>query len=226
MIYFCSNFFLFNSCKVTGFEVANFVVEVIGVIATVAAVIVALVANKKATDSLKLSLKIQEQSKNVDLYEKRLALFEKIKSKTNLSHHTEVNLLFDKKITECYECMIAYRKKQHENNKNKMLSENFAKEIVREQGLEDFKTKIIEFKSKMSYPDCPDSVFDEYKAYCDKFEVVRSFSGLDDDLKTYNYYKYEELEDKYRCLADEEQAKLLELIEKFIKKSISPIDDD
>ena len=225
-MYLCSNFVLLSSCNVSGFDIASFVVEVVGVIATVAAVIVALVANKKATDSLKLSLKIQEQSKNVDLYEKRLALFEKIKSKTNLSHHTEVNLLFNKKIIECYEYMIAYRKKQHEYNKDKMLSENFANEIVREQGLEDFKTKIIEFKSKMSYPDCPDSVFDEYKAYCDTFEVVHSFSGLDDDLKTYNYYKCEELEDKYRCLADEEQAKLLDLIENFIKKSISPIDDD
>ena len=202
--------------------------DIINVISTVIAflaVIVAIISNCKASKSLKKTIEMQEQSKNVDLYDKRLALYDKIKSNKNTSY-IEVKLLFDKEIIESYEKMNLYRKKQYGCNKDKSLSENFAKEIVREQGLEDFKTKILEFKSKMSYPDCPDSVFDEYKAYCDTFEVVRSFSGLDDDLKTYNYYKCEELEDKYRCFADEEQAKLLELIEKFIKKSISPIDDD
>lgn len=195
----------------------------IGTIATVAAVIVALVANNKSSKAIKMSLKIQEQSKNVDLYDKRLALYEDVKNNKNVSD-VSVKLLFDKKIVKSYDEMILYRKKQREFHYDKRHAENFAKDIVREQNLDDFNSKIIEFKSKMSNPECPDSVFDEYRTYCDKFEVEHSFSGNEEDAKVYNYYKCEEQEDKYKELADEKQKELLELIAKFIKESISPID--
>ena len=196
----------------------------IGTIATVAAVIVALVANNKSSKAIKMSLKIQEQSKNVDLYDKRLALYEDVKNNKNVSD-VSVKLLFDKKIVKSYDEMILYRKKQREFHYDKRHAENFAKDIVREQNLDDFNSKIIEFKSKMSNPECPDSVFDEYRTYCDKFEVEHSFSGNEEDAKVYNYYKCEEQESKYKELADKEQTKLLELIAEFIKESISPIDD-
>lgn len=195
----------------------------IGTIATVAAVIVALVANNKSSKAIKMSLKIQEQSKNIDLYDKRFALYEDVKNNKNVSD-VSVKLLFDKKIVKSYDEMILYRKKQREFHYDKRHAENFAKDIVREQNLDDFNSKIKEFKSKMSNPECPDSVFDEYRTYCDKFEVEHSFSGKDEDLKVYNYYKCEEQEDKYKELADEKQKELLELIAKFIKESISPID--
>lgn len=204
-------------------DVINFVIDIVVAVATVAAVIVALVANYKSSKAIKMSLKIHEQSKNLDLYDKRLALYEDVKNNKNVSD-IAVNLLFDKKIIRCYEKMVLYRKKQREFYFDKIHSEDFAKEIVREEKLEDFRSNILEFKSKMSNPECPDSVFDEYRTYCDKFEVEHSFSGKDEDLKVYNYYKCEEQEDKYKELADEKQKELLELIAKFIKESISPID--
>lgn len=204
-------------------DVINFVIDIVVAVATVFAVIVALVANHKSSKAIKISLKIHEQSKNIDLYDKRLELYEDVKNNKNVSD-IAVRLLFDKKIVNIYEKMISYRKKQRESYSNKKWAENFAEEIVREQRLEDFSSKILEFKSKMSNPECPDNVFDEYRTYCDKFEVVHSFSGKDEDLKVYNYYKCEEQEDKYKELADEKQKELLELIAKFIKESISPID--
>ena len=196
----------------------------IGTIATVAAVIVALVANNKSSKAIKMSLKIQEQSKNVDLYDKRLALYEDVKNNKNVSD-IAIRLLFDKAIVNKYEKMILYRKNQRKSNLDKKFAESFAKDIVREQRLEDFRSKILEYKSKMSNPECPESVFDEYRTYCDKFEVEHSFSGNEEDSKVYNYYKCEEQESKYKELADKTQTELLELIEKFIKESISPIDD-
>ena len=158
------------------------------------------------------------------MYDKRLALYEDVKNNKNVSD-VSVKLLFDKKIVKSYDEMILYRKKQREFHYDKRHAENFAKDIVREQNLDDFNSKIIEFKSKMSNPECPDSVFDEYRTYCDKFEVEHSFSGNEEDAKVYNYYKCEEQESRYKELADKEQTKLLELIAEFIKESISPIDD-
>lgn len=200
------------------------IINVVSTFVAFVAVIVAIVANCKASKSLKYSLKMQEQSKNVDLYDKRLALYDSIKNNKNVSD-VSVKLLFDKKIVKSYDEMILYRKKQREFHYDKRHAENFAKDIVREQNLDDFNSKIIEFKSKMSNPECPDSVFDEYRTYCDKFEVEHSFSGNEEDAKVYNYYKCEEQESKYKELADKEQTKLLELIAEFIKESISPIDD-
>ena len=100
-----------------------------------------------------------------------------------------------------------------------------AKDTIRELRLDDdFSRTIVDFKSKMSNSDCPESVFDEYEAYCKKYEVIHSFTGFDEDYKTYNYSLCEEKEHEYEVLANKEQQNLLDLIESFVKQSISPID--
>ncbi len=53
------------------------IISTVSTIATVIAVIIALNANKKAEKQLVLALKMQEQSKNVDLFDKRVELMEK-----------------------------------------------------------------------------------------------------------------------------------------------------
>ena len=67
----------------TNKECISMIVDILGTIATVAAVIVAIVANCKASKSIKYSLRIQEQSKNIDLFEKRVSLIDEIQKELN-----------------------------------------------------------------------------------------------------------------------------------------------
>jgi hypothetical protein len=71
-------------------------------IATVVAVIVALAANRKATQQLKSALEMQEQSKNVGLFDRRVELAEKIKSGNTVPEFT-LKILFNDNIYEHYQ---------------------------------------------------------------------------------------------------------------------------
>lgn len=74
----------------------------IGVIATVAAVIVALAANRKAAKQLESALKMQEQSKNVGLIDKRIFLIEEIRMGREVSE-LSMQILFDEEIAKSYQ---------------------------------------------------------------------------------------------------------------------------
>jgi len=79
----------------------------LGVIATVAAVIVALFANRKATKQLKSALEMQEQSKNVGLMDRRIALAESIQ-KGNAVSELDLRILFNNEIFDCYKKWRSY----------------------------------------------------------------------------------------------------------------------
>ena len=69
----------------TNKECISLVIDILGTIATVAAVFVAIVANCKSNQSLKYSLKMQEQAKNVDLFDRRISIITDIQE-TSLSN--------------------------------------------------------------------------------------------------------------------------------------------
>lgn len=199
------------------------IISFLSTLAALGAVVAAVVANSKSNEALNYSLKMQEQSKNVDLYDRRIAIYEDIKGGKKVSD-ISVKMLFDEKITDSYEQMKALRATERGFERDKKQSEHFAKEIIREKGLnEDFLREILTFQSKMAMHDCPENVFEEYEAYCKQYEVSHSFTGFKEDYKTYNYSECERKQNEYMSLANNEQKKLLDLIEEFIKLSISPV---
>lgn len=78
------------------------IISALSMIATVATVIVALNANYKSTQQLKSALKMQEQTKNVELMEKRVELVEDIQKDKTISKLT-LKLLFTEEIKNSYE---------------------------------------------------------------------------------------------------------------------------
>ena len=79
----------------------SIVIDAISAAATVAAVVVALLANRKATKQLNSALEMQEQSKNVELMDRRIALTEDIQKSKSVSE-LELRILFDNEIFDCY----------------------------------------------------------------------------------------------------------------------------
>ena len=81
--------------------IVEIVVDIIATIATVSAVIIAVWANKQTQQELKQSLIIQEQAKNVDLFDRRVNLLDNIEKDTLISE-THLKVLFDNNVINLY----------------------------------------------------------------------------------------------------------------------------
>lgn len=91
----------------------------VATIATSAAVIVALFANVNSNKQLKKALQMHEQTKSVALFDRKLALIEKVKNNKPISL-IELRLLFDEEI---FQAMAEYSK-SHMQLKQCMMNEH------------------------------------------------------------------------------------------------------
>lgn len=195
----------------------------LGVIATVSAVIVALVANKKASEQLKSALEMQEQSKNVSLLDKRVELAEAIQHGRSVSELT-LQVLFNDEIANHYKAW-----KNHLTEKvcaDHDLDRFFAqvKEPDGEGGYyTDVKDTLEKYIADMSRPDCPQRVIDDYEEYCNK-HIVYLPDGETGTTIPYNHSEITTRIGNASKAAKQEQALTLKLVEKFISDSIKRID--
>lgn len=222
-MYLCSNFILLSGCNVSGFEVASFIVEIIGVIATVAAVIVALVANKKATDSLKASLKMHQQSTNIDLFEKRIAVIDEIQNKWKTSERHLI-LLFNKEIYNLYKNMLEYLYKKEKAEQDLYILNINLEEVDGEGGYTSPVAQLEDYERQLEEYDYPNDKVKEFEELCDDYQIVHSVSGKPEDTKVYNYREISNRIAENGAKFDEQKQKLLDSMQKFIQNSISPID--
>ena len=196
----------------------------LGVIATVAAVIVALLANRGARRQLKSALEMQEQSKNVALMEQRVKIADSIQRDESPSM-MGVKVLFNEEIYKCYEMLCTARM-------NHQLAQQDEKSYFEAKEAEynhvpapiNVKSKIEEYEYFMERPDCPQNIFDDYKKFCNENEAWWSETGLSNDRKTYNHYEIRNR--MIAAYADIMSTKttLLDMIEKYITSSIAPIE--
>lgn len=196
--------------------------EELGVIATVFAVVVALAANKKASEQLKSALEMQEQSKNVELLEKRVDLAEAIQSKKSVSELT-LQVLFNKEILEHYRAWKNHltEKVYAEHDLERYYNE--VKEPDEEGGFKsDVENTLERYIADMSRPDCPKEICDEYEKYCSEHTVYLP----DGETGVSTPYNHSEIETRIGNAienAKNEYELTLQLIEKFISNSIRPI---
>lgn len=195
----------------------------LGVIATVVAVIVALVANRKSSKQLKSALEMQEQSKNVELLDRRVEMAEAIQSGKSVSELT-LRVLFDDEIVKHYKAW-----KDHLTKKVYAEDdlEKFYDKTKTRDGAGGYITKVKDnfehFMAAMSRPDCPQQVFDDYQKYCDKHIVYL----LDRENRERISYNHSEIKTRIKDAiegAKKEQALTLQLVETFISDSIQPVD--
>lgn len=195
----------------------------LGVIATVLAVVVALVANKKASEQLKSALEMQEQSKNVGLLDKRVELAEAIQSEKSVSEMT-LRVLFNDEIVKHYKAWKNYLTK-------KVYAEHdldiFYAEVKERDGAGGYTTETKEqlerFIADMSRPDCPQQIFTDYEEYCNK-HVVHLPNGEDGESIPYNHSEITARISDAITHAKKERELTLQLMEKFISDSIQPVD--
>lgn len=195
----------------------------LGVIATVSAVIVALAANKKASEQLKSALRMQEQSKNVGLLDRRIELAERIQSKRAVSKLT-LQVLFNDEIYAHYTAWQAHLSEitQAANDLDTFFS--LCRVEDGEGGhIESIRNTIEKYERDMSKPNCPQQVYDEYEAFCNE-HIVWQKTGENEELTAYNHFEISKRIAEARNDAKKERLLLLQLIEKFISDSIQPVE--
>ena len=92
---------MFNLTCPIGWDELGVIVTAVSAIVSVVAVWVAICGNRKATEQLEMSSEIQEQSKNVELFDKRMGLLEKIKSEETVSEPALQILFSNADISAC-----------------------------------------------------------------------------------------------------------------------------
>jgi hypothetical protein len=197
--------------------------EELGVIATVAAVVVALCANRGARKQLKSALEMQEQSKNVALLEQRVHIADLIREDKAPSI-TAMRVLFDDGICNYYDTLSQARKRCQEAQYDERVFFGASKESDGEGGwTNQIQSKIEEFQYFMSRPDCPESIFENYQKYCNEHTAWWSDSGLSNDRRTYNHAEISKRMADALSEIEETKNKLLIAIEENIANSIAPI---
>lgn len=194
----------------------------LGVIATVLAVIVALNANRKASEQLKSALEMQEQSKNVGLLDKRVGLAEAIQSGKSISELT-LQVLFNDEIVKHYRSWKNYlsEKVYAEHDLERYYAK--VKEPDGEGGFyTDVRSTLERYIANMSTPDCPQQVLDEYEQYCSE-HIVYLPDGENGVSIPYNHSEITTRIGNAIGNAKMEHELVLQLIEKFISNSIQPI---
>ncbi len=97
-------------------DIVSIIIEFISAIATLAAVIVALSANKKSNEQLKKAIEMHEQSKNISLFEKRLSLLNAMLNSGTASTVSpdEVELLFNDEIKKLFKVKLRFLQKEED----------------------------------------------------------------------------------------------------------------
>ncbi len=208
------------------FNIQNWIEMIINigsVIATVAAVIVALYANKKAHQQLISALKMHEQSKSVDLLDERMNVVDRFERKDYVPPKM-IKLLFgaDCSIMDTYSRLQNDYKLLAEANAVRRQFFTTVEEIEGSKIKYEIEETILDFERQLSYSDCPQSVEDDYIDYCESHSISYR-DEINNEVITLNYYEIKKRIEKYDFEIDCLRTELCSMMEHFIEESIKPL---
>lgn len=198
------------------------IVNVVSTLVALGAVIVAIVANCKASQSLKYSLKMQEQSKNIDLFEKRVAVLNEIKQK-NETQESLLQLLFNDKVVEAYHSVQTYVLEKDSLEHDLYVYERTLLTSDNQGGFRSPLAELHQLEQQLEASGYPAQKVAEFDELCKKHEIFYSETQKPEDAKLYNYKDLTQKIGKVSHLLDIQKYNLLCYMQDFIKESISPI---
>lgn len=199
------------------------IVDILGAIATVAAVVVALFANRNANKQLKAALQIQEQSKNVDLFDRRVELVQQIEH-DELIYKPALVALFTSDIVSIFDAMqntLTARKTAEHDLK---VYYDKTRTADGEGGFVSIKEEIEDRLSELTRHNFSVDMEQEFVDFCNSKSIYYSETTQDEDYKKYNYIEIQDRIDTFQTKYESQKRILLEAMHDFISKSIKPLD--
>lgn len=198
-------------------NIVSTVIDGISSFATVAAVIVALYANKKSNEQLLKALEMHEQSKSVELFEKRMECVRKVRTE-HFPSEEDIAILFDSDVQEAFASLL--QKKRNLNQYNKDLKQ-YDRILQHEYPKPEIDSPMALLK-KAEW-DWRNGDTKEFEKLCKKYERPIPAMLSHDGEKVYNYSQIIKKIDSAKKDVDSEYDKLLDRMLTFIKKSIEPL---
>ena len=212
----------------------SLIVNAVSSLAMVATVIVALYANRQSNKQLKSALQMQEQSKNIELYEKRIEIIKTIyQFKIGMGMEEihmlpiKIRILYnnDEKIMEKFEKLKEYciDVDKAEEDKKRFISATNKPDGI--GGYDTLKDKIEEFESRLGRNDYDKTAEEPFKKFCDD-HICQITNPETNTAETVNYYNIHcRLKESYIGYFDT-QKELIDLMEQFINNGLQPITKD
>lgn len=193
--------------------------EELGVVATVAAVIVALFSNLSAKKQLLAALKMQEQSKNISLLEERMKIAEAVRTRGSVSE-ISVKILYNSCILESFRELqkLELQYRQAESDESTFF------DALKITGATEVERKIKEFTDiYLDRPDCPKLIKEQFQKYCNENTQYWSPTGFSDDRRDYNYYEiYTQMTETHRAI-EEKRKVIVSQMEEYLTNSIKQV---
>lgn len=193
--------------------------EELGVVATVAAVIVALFSNLSAKKQLLAALKMQEQSKNISLLEERMKIAEAVRTRNSVSE-TSVKILYNSCILESFRELqkLELQYRQAESDESTFF------DALKITNATEVERRIREFTDLyLDRPDCPKSIKEHFQKYCNENTQYWSPTGFSDDRRDYNYYEiYTQMTETHRAI-EEKRKVIVSQMEEYLTNSIKQV---
>lgn len=196
--------------------------EELSAVATAVAVIVALWANRKTTLQMRDTLRAQEQSKNLELFDKRVKIIHDVEEHQAVSD-LEIQLLFTKQIVVAYEKL---KKLKSEKDKycDDLRTYKFLIEVACENAGEISPLpQIAQAKWIMEQLDFAKDRVEEYERLCKENEISSTYGSDNEEWRTYNYKTISDNIDMAQATIKECEEKLISEMRDFVQASIAPL---
>lgn len=165
---------------------------------------------------------MHEQSKSVELLDKRIGLLKKIEA-DNVSVDLEIQVLFNEKITENFRTLKKLHNDLQEYGKELETYSELLREAYDKPNEEDPIFQINHAEAKMAFFEYSQDAVDKFEELCRKYEIRSTLGAPEGEYKTYNY---KEISNSIAITKDSIstcKAKLTEDMMTFIKKSLEPL---
>lgn len=201
------------------------IINTVSTLCSLSAVIVALFANFSASKALNCSLKMQEQSKNIELFDQRIGVIDSLRQ-DNMPSETRITLLFnyDENIYMLYR-LLKEQKRLYENacDDEKVFFQALDGTKEFRDPNNDVKSTIEEYEFFLEHKNCTSEIVEKYKSYCEQHEQWWSPTGLSDDRRIYNHAVIRERKLLAKREIEKSKCTLIQEMEKYVANSIAPI---
>lgn len=215
----------------------------------IAAIFIALKANKQnrteiaqAQAEIANSIKIQEQSKNIELFNQRIELLNKTKElqlpdydldyrikekKAILPSYSKEELIIlfnnDPIIMQLYNGLLVKIKKQETNISSLIhFSEHYFLLIDGGCPVNEVMSKIMEYENILSAPDCPENILDDMQEYVEKYAFSEE-NPVTKEAEEYDYISITSIISSIEKEFNDDKKSLIDKMRIFIDESIKPI---
>ncbi len=198
------------------FQNLSTIIDAISSVATVAAVIVAFLANRKSNEQLQKTIEMHEQSKNISLFEKRVTLFDAMLNREAVPTLSviEIEILFNDEIATLLtkKLKLIKEEKRTEYDVREYIS------ILSESGMIEGNTQSIKqlFVEQELKAEEYEDYKEQYLQFCQKYELskggrVYNFNLLSEEIGRINV-EIEKIDENIKTAGKE-----------FIKQSIQKL---